>query len=309
MWYLWVAAAVALVTLVLSVSFRFSNLVLHPARATREEALALEREQGGVTGEEIAALPCEQGEFTAFDGVKLHYLYFRCGAPNARACVLVHGFSSRSERMVRYAKLYLARGYDALVFDHRNSGDSGGTATTMGFRERRDLMDLLDFVRADKSAYGEDAVVGAHGVSMGAATALLAACTSNPPDFVVADCPFADLTEQLTYNVRRIRHMPTFPFAPLADLLTRMRAGFRYRDVSPLREIEQRDGLPEVPVLFIHGEGDTFIPAEASKALFAAKRGKKQLVLIPGAGHARSIAKDPERYAAALGAFLDEYGF
>lgn len=310
MWYVWAAAAaIALLALALYVSFKLSNLVLHPARATREDALALEREQGGVTAEELAALPFEQGELTAFDGVKLRYYFLRCGAPTARICVLVHGFSSRSERVVRYARLYLARGYDALVFDHRNSGDSSGSVTTMGFLERRDLMDMLALARADKRAYGEKTVVGAHGVSMGASTALLAACAGNPPDFVVADCPFADLTQQLSYNVRRIRRLPVFPFAPLADFLTRVRAGFCYKDVSPLREIEQKGGLPEVPVLFFHGEGDTFIPAEASKALYAAKRGKKALVLIPGAGHARSIAKDPKGYAAALNAFLDECGF
>lgn len=309
MWYLWALGAAALLALMLYVSYRLSNTIIHPARDTREAAIATEIERGNLTEGEIDRFVGEEGELTAFDGVKLRYTWLRCGVPTNKACVLVHGFSSRWEHVVKYAKLYLERGYDALLFDHRNSGESGGTYTTMGFRERRDLKDMVAFARLDKGYPQRETVVGAHGESMGAATALLTACMEEPPDFVVADCPYADLTRQLSYNVRSVKHLPAHPFRPLSSVITRIRAGFRYRDVSPLREIVERDGLPEVPILFIHGGADTLIPCEASKRLFEAKRGVKELHIFPGAGHARSIVADRAKYKTILYAFLQKCGF
>lgn len=309
MWYLWLLGAVALAAGAGYAAYRFSELVIRPPRSSREEVLALEHDQGGVSEEELSALAPERGELTTFDGVRLSYLWFRCGKPTGKVCVLVHGFTSRWERMARYAKIYLARGYDALLFDHRNSGASQGDYTTMGHRERRDLQGMLALARRDKASFGKEAVVGAHGVSMGAATALLACCMENPPDFVVSDCAFADFREQLSYNVRHVRHLPTWPIAPMTGLAMRLRAGFSYRHVSPIREMEKHSGLANIPILFIHGTSDTFIPKEAAERLYQSKRGFKRLALFPGAGHARCIAADPARYESLVNAFLEECGF
>lgn len=310
MWYYWALGGILALALTTAlVSWRLSALVIRPRREGREEAVKKEIERGNLASGELEAMRTEEGELEATDGVKLRYLWLRCGRPTDKACVVVHGFSSRKEHVVRYAKLYLARGYDALVYDQRNAGDSGGTITTMGFLEKRDLQRMLHFAREDKGFPQKRAVVGAHGESLGAAAVLLASCLEEPPDFAVADCPFADLTEQLRYNVTSVKHLPPYPFAPVANAITCLRAGFRYQDVSPLRAIEARDGLPDVPVLFIHGEADTLIPPAASKRLYEAKRGAKELHLFPGAEHARSLFSDRARYAEILNAFLDKCGY
>ena len=174
----------------------------------------------------------------------------------------------------------------------------------MGYLERRDLMQMIALARADK---GTGAFVGVHGESMGGATVLLAACMDPPPDFVVADCPYADLTEEAAYDLHALCHLRAWPFIPAASLVMCLSAGFFFRDVSPLREIEARGGLPEVPILFVHGTADKLIPYAASEKLYAAKRGKKALLLVEGAEHARSIVHARAQYAETVYAFLDEF--
>ena len=77
------------------------------------------------------------------DGFALRCAWLRCGRETKRVAVIVHGFGSRYEHVLKYAKLYTARGYDALLFDHRHCGESEGTKTTMGYLERRDLMQMI----------------------------------------------------------------------------------------------------------------------------------------------------------------------
>ncbi len=304
-WLMILLGAAALILLgVFIVSAYVVRYLLHQPRDTRENAEAKEIERGNLTPGELGALPLEAFTVKTFDGLALRCAWLRCGRETKRVAVIVHGFGSRYEHVLKYAKLYTARGYDALLFDHRHCGESAGNKTTMGYLERRDLMQLVALARADK---GEGAFVGVHGESMGGATVLLAACMEEPPDFAVADCPYADLTEEAAYDLRVLCRLPAWPFIPVASLLMRLRAGFFFSAVSPLREIEARGGLPEVPVLFIHGMEDKLIPYAASEKLYAAKRGRKALCLVEGAGHARSIVRARARYSETLYAFLDEF--
>ena len=138
---------------------------------------------------------------------------------------------------------------------------------------------------------------------------LLCGLGENPPDFVVADCPFATLHDQLMYNVGSMKHLPSWPFEGPAEWILRARAGFGYSDVSPLDELKRANGAPELPVLFIHGTADRLIPYDNTLRLYDAKRGKKALYICPGAGHVRSISTDREKYYAVVNEFLDKYGF
>ena len=295
---------IALVILVLFVSSRIARSVLHPERETREEAVALQIERGNLAPGEIDDYPMEKRELAVFDGTRLAYYWLRCGAGTNKAVVCAHGFGARHEHMLKNAKQYLARGYDVLLFDQRNHGASGGKRTTMGFLERRDAMELVSLARQEKG------IVGLHGESMGAATAVLAAClTDAPPDFVVADCGYDDCFTQIRYVVAKREHIPPYPFIWVADAITKLVAGFNYREVSPARELAARNGLPDVPVLFIHGTADKYVPVGASERLFAAKTGKKALYICEGAEHVRSISVDREKYERVLYSFLDEYGF
>ncbi len=216
--------------------------------------------------------------------------------------MFAHGYGFNRAGSVKYLRYFLERGFDALIYDHRNSGASGGLHTSMGFFEHRDLSLAVGEARRRT---GPEGLVGTHGESMGGATVILQAATGDAPDFVIADCPYSDLRRQLAYRLRVEHHLPAFPFLQLASLCTKCRVGYFYAQVSPLGAISESGGLPDVPVLFVHGAADDYVPAAMSRDLHAAKRGRAGLLIVPGAEHAMSIVVDPEGYMKMVDEFLN----
>jgi fermentation-respiration switch protein FrsA (DUF1100 family) len=282
-----------------------SNHVVKPRHFNYEEGAQHERTYFHWVEGEFDALDKELFTLTSRDGTSLACMWIPAKVESSKAVVVAHGHGCCAVNSYKYAKPFLERGYNALLFDFRNSGKSEGRITTLGFQEKFDLQAAVDeaFFRL-----GENAVVGTHGESMGAATVLLQACMDKRLSFAVADCPFFDMCEQLAYNLKRAYRLPRFPFLAFGAFSYLIRTGCNMKDVSPLRAIEQNDGLPDLPVLFIHGTEDTYILPAASEKLYAAKRGKKALWQCIGAKHARSIAVDPEGYEAHIDAFLKENG-
>ena len=292
-----------LVVLGLYAGHALSNHVVKPRHFDYEQGAAHERTYFHWVEGEFDAQEKELFSLTSYDGTRLSCMWLPCAQKSNKAVVIAHGHGCCAINSYKYAKPFLKRGYNALLFDFRNSGKSGGHITTLGFKEKFDLKTAIDeaFLRL-----GEDAIVGTHGESMGAATVLLEACMDERLAFAVADCPFYDMQEQTAYNLKKDYNLPRFPFLMLGAFSYFVRTGGRMKDISPLHAIEEKEGLLKLPVLFIHGTADTYIPPEASKRLYEAKHGKKRLWLCEGAKHARSIAVDPVAYDAQIGAFLEE---
>lgn len=234
-------------------------------------------------------------------GYRLSGTYFPL--PGAqKTAIIVHGFTYTRMGSVKYLPLFRRRGFNVLIYDQRYHGLSGGPNTTFGFYEKHDLKAMVDWALAQLGPGGR---VGTHGESLGAATCLLHAASDPRPAFVIADCGYADLTEQLALRLRLDYHLPAFPLLPAASLLCRMKAGFHFRQVSPLREAA---GLT-MPVLFIHGLDDDYIPPEHSQRLYqASPPGLGSLYLAPNAGHAEALWNNRVEYDRRVGEFLEQAG-
>lgn len=304
--YIIIGISFAALAAVFAISQRLVSLVIKRERETLEYCEALEIKRGNWQKGELAALKIETGTLVARDGVNLDYCWHRANLPTNKVCIIVHGFWARRETAFKYAPIYNASGFDVLLFHHRNCGTSGGNTTTMGYLEKKDLADFIALVRQEK---GENCIIGLHGESMGGATVLMCACDEGNVDFVVADCPYADLHDQLMFNITSLKHLPPWPFDKPAGLLLKLRGGFTYGDVSPIKDIGTKNGLKDLPILFIHGLEDMLIPYESTLKLYGAKKGKKALYLCPGAGHVMSISRNRAKYAATVKLFLTEYGF
>ena len=306
------------------VGWKFSQVVIKPARRSLASLEADQIEAGQLAPGEYGALRAEPFTLQSSYGYRIEGEWLMPStdvpagngdmgnASNAaasprgnlppRAVVIAHGYGVNRVNSVKYARLFLARGFQVVLYDHGNSGTSGGAFTTMGHREKTDLKTVTDAVFA---RLGPDAVVGTHGESMGAATVLLHAAMEPRLAFVVADCPYADLRAQLAYRLKVEYRLPSFPILDAASLMARLRAGFLFGSVSPVRTLARHGGLPELPVLFIHGLADDYIPPESSIRLHAAKKGVAELLLMPDARHAESLSAHPDRYAGTVGAFVD----
>ena len=105
-----------------------------------------------------------------------------------KAVIIAHGHTANRYADLKYADLFYREGFHVVIYDERHFGDSGGDICTLGQEEAKDLRDIFLFT---KEKFGEDCRIGLHGESMGAATSLLVLKYVRP-DFVVADCPFAD---------------------------------------------------------------------------------------------------------------------
>lgn len=220
-----------------------------------------------------------------------------------RYMIFCHGVTENKMNSIKYMNLFLERGFNALIYDHRRHGESGGKTTSYGHFEKFDLKTIVDWLRLDR---GRDLILGIHGESMGAATMLLyAGGIEDGADFYIADCPFSDFREQLGYRLKTEMKLSPRLFLPVADLFIKMRQRYSLRDVSPISVIENI----KKPILFIHSKKDDFILSTMTEALYEQKKGPKKLFIAENGIHAQSLNANKEDYAKVVDEFLEEYGF
>lgn len=217
-----------------------------------------------------------------------------------RYVIFSHGVTETRLSSIQFAMLFEQFGYNAVIYDQRRHGTSGGKTTSFGYYEKVDLKAVVQYVEQWR---GPEAEIGVHGVSMGAATALLYGGTyeNTPISFIIADCPFSSFSEQLAH----IASAETSPYwteqaLRVANLFLRWRDGYTLSEISPIKVVDQI----KVPILFIHTLKDTFILPHMSEDLYEAANEPKQLVLLPEGKHALGYRKNREAYRDAIADFL-----
>ncbi len=242
----------------------------------------------------------EDVSVTSYDGLQLAATWLPC--ENARGTLLLfHGWRGGPVSDFGYAlKTYYALRLNILLVHERAQGKSGGKYMTFGVRERHDVH---TWVRWHTERFGEDVPILLAGLSMGASTVLMACGEQFEGNVrcVFADCGFTSPKEILASVSRRL-HLPAWLYVSAVGLWTRFVSGFRLNEYSTL------DAMPKMtlPVLFAHGEADTFVPCEMTKRNFeACASADKTLLLVPGAKHGQSFPYAPERYTEAITGLLD----
>jgi uncharacterized protein len=290
----------AILLAIVAASYHFSSKVIKPHTLPVEFTYQHEVEDGKIVEAEFNAWPREEVRIRSPYGYDLFGLWFPL--PGARKTTIIcHGITWTLYGSVKYMPLFRKRGYNILIYDHRNHGCSGGHDTTFGYYEKHDLSAVVDWVLAH---CGADCRVAVHGESMGAGIALQHAAIDPRVACYVADCPYADLPELLRFRLRQDYHLPPFPLLTLALWFARLRSGADLRQVSPARDMPRI----ETPILFMHGRDDDYIPPQMSESMYAAKAGPRGLYLAPNAGHAQAFWNNQEEYDRILGEFLEGLG-
>ena len=243
-------------------------------------------------------LPRQSFEITAFDGLKLHAKFYEF-APGAPIELMFHGYRGSAERDLSGGIERCFRvGRSALIVDQRCAGESGGHVITFGIHERRDCLKWIDFTI---DHFGPDVKIILTGISMGAATVLMAGAEALPPNVVgiLADCGYTS-AKAIMYEVIRKMGLPPVISYPFVKLGARIFGHFDLEETSPLEAVRRC----KLPVIFFHGEADDFVPCSMSRENFEACAGRKQLVTIPGAGHGLAYAVEPDRYVEELSDFF-----
>ena len=243
-------------------------------------------------------LPHQSFEITSFDGLKLYAKYYEY-APGAPIELMFHGYRGSAERDLSGGIERCFRvGRSALIVDQRCAGKSGGHVITFGIHERRDCLKWIDFTI---DHFGPDVKIILTGISMGAATVLMAGAEKLPPNVVgiLADCGYSS-AKAIMYEVIRKMGLPPVISYPFVKLGARIFGHFDPEETSPLEAVQRC----KLPVIFFHGEADDFVPCFMSRENFDACAGRKHLVTIPGAGHGLAYAVEPDRYVEELSDFF-----
>ncbi len=244
--------------------------------------------------------PYEPVTIRSHDGLTLFGRYYHT-ADGAPLDIGFHGY--RSCYVADFcggSTMSLSQGHNLLLIDQRAHGKSQGKTISFGINERRDALSWIHYA-IDR--FGADTKICLYGVSMGAATVLMASGLDLPGNVkgIIADCPYAKASD-IIVEVGKKMHFPAWFTVPCAWLGARIYGGFNLHETDAVRAVQNT----KVPILIIHGEDDAFVPAYMSAQAQQANPQMVRRETFPGAGHAMSYMVDAERYWKIATEFMKE---
>lgn len=236
-------------------------------------------------------------------GERLHALWAAAPHPTDRTAVIVHGYTDNAVRMLMIGYLYNRDlGCNILLPDLAFHGWSEGRSIGMGWPDR---LDVLRWTEVADELFGGRTRQVVHGISMGAATTMMLSGEQLPPyvKCFVEDCGYTSVWDQFAKELREQFRLPAFPLLHVASGLCALKYGWNFREASALEQV----GKSRLPMLFIHGDADDYVPTEMVYALYEAKPGEKELWIVPGAGHALSYRDNREEYTRRVRTFVERW--
>lgn len=311
MWILWTLLSVAafLVIATIVIAYICFYMIFYSSRKNRKDAEEYPIPEGEVYlpfrdtivnwVKECRAMPRQSVEIRSFDGLRLTGFYYEYekGAPIE---ILFHGYKGNAERdLCGGVARCFALGRGALIVDQRAAGRSEGKVISFGVNESRDCVEWVKFVVEN---IDKDAKIIITGISMGAATVMMATSYELPKNVVgvLADCGYTS-AEAIIKKVMREMKLPADLLYPFARLGAKLFGHFTL-DENPAIEAMKKCTLP---VIFFHGDTDDFVPHSMSVENFEACASEKKLVTIEGAGHGLAFPVDQEKYLSELKEFFE----
>ena len=238
------------------------------------------------------------------DDMELSGYYLEAPKPTNKLVILTHGYLGNAKQMGLFGQYYHEElGFNIFMADARGHGKSEGDYYGFGWPDR---LDLIDWTEKLVEKLGADTEVIYHGLSMGAATVLMASGEEELPrqvKAIVADSPYESVYQLFAYQMNRMFHLPAFPLLDSTSLLTKIRAGYLFKEASALSEVEKTD----VPILYVHGNADTFVPVAMAEDLYQNTSSDSELYLVDGANHGESFAMDKTEYKNRVQHFLNNH--
>lgn len=244
----------------------------------------------------------EQVYITSNDNLKLHGTLLK-NENSKNFVICFHGYTSKGlNDYTSLSKFYYEQGFNVLMVDERAHGDSEGTYIGFGVLDRNDAVKWVEYTI---ERFGKDTTIFLHGTSMGGATVLMTSGLDLPPNVkaIISDCAFTSAYDVFSHILKRDYHIPKFPIMNITEYMTKKKAGYGYNDVSTLNEVAKT----KIPILFIHGDKDDFVPVWMSEKNYEVCNSEKELLLVKNADHAESYYVDTNAYEQALKRYIDKY--
>lgn len=294
--------------------WKYSRISLNIMRSTKPPLSFSPLDYDRLEGETVT--------FPAADGQRLAGMIIRAdpSAPRRGMIIFAHEYCADMHSCARYCRPLRDIGYDVFSFDFRGHGQSPGEPDYeprqwVTEREVHDMRGAVAWVEAWLDERGLPRQIGVFGISRGASAAILAAAADPRIHAIVSDGGFSTDTtieyfmRRWAYIFARVRvvyenHHPAFWRLLRWTMMHFARREFRCRFPSVRKAIQR---MTPRPMLFIHGERDSYLPVEASRRLYALAGQPKHLWIAPGAKHNQAVIVHPERYARLVIDFFDRY--
>lgn len=236
-------------------------------------------------------------------GETLKAFYLEAAEKSDKYMLCAHGYRNQGKGEFRFiTKFYHENGYNVLLVDHTASGASEGKRISFGHYESRDMTLWIQFLL---DRFGDDIKIALHGISMGSATVLLLAGNEELPSnvkFVISDCGYTKLNDLFT-DVLKVPKALSAPLMKSVDLVNIIKNGYSYYSISPVDAVKKI----KLPVLFVHGIADGFIPVKMAQEMYDVCESEKDILLVEHAGHTASYRKDSEAYERKIKKFTEKY--
>lgn len=249
------------------------------------------------------AQPFEEIEMKSFDDLTLHGYYLPAEEPTNKLAVFAHGYLGNALDMGLFGEYYHEElGYNIFTPNLRGHGKSEGDYYGFGWHDRLDLKDWIHLL-IEKN--GADTEIVLHGLSMGAATVLMASGEDLPDNVkaIIADSPYTSVYDLFAYQMERMFHLPDKPILPTTSVVTELRAGYSLSEASALNQVQHTS----LPILYITGGADSFVPTEMTDELFTQTNSESEMYSFPGANHGESIVLYRDDYLEKVTSFIDKY--
>ncbi len=239
----------------------------------------------------------EQLSITSHDGLKLTGYAFEQPTETNEWVVAVHGYTGSVRQMTRWNRQLYELGYNIWAPDLRGHGKSEGSYYGMGWLDQKDLHDWLQLLLKREP----DARIMLYGVSMGA-SAVLNIAADAPPQVhgVIADSGFTSVQSIFETQLHNVLHLPSFPIMNAANTVSKWRIGLDFKESSTVERVKKI----ELPVFYIHGRQDTFVPVDNVHVLAEATTAPYELWIVHEANHGEAVKVDPDLYREKVDAFI-----
>lgn len=224
---------------------------------------------------------------------------------SSKTVIFAHGYKDTRDlskiHALALAKRIAQEGYNVMLFDFRNSGESGGKVTSVGLFETDDMLSAIQYAKVNKKSEQ----ISLLGWSMGAAVSIMAGTKSPYVNTIIADSSFSDLNTYLKVNLPVWSNLPNVPFTTEIMSLFRILERMDPKKVSPYKAV---NNLGNRKLLLIHSKDDKAIPYENSKQIYNSVRDKSkvELWLTDKADHIRTYLLYKDEYENRVITFLNK---
>ncbi|ELC8454212.1 alpha/beta hydrolase [Clostridium perfringens] len=241
----------------------------------------------------------------SFDGLNLTSTLIMNENPTNKFIVLVHGVSICYVGSLKYFDIFYRNGFNVLIVNQRRHGKSEGKYSTYGFYEKYDVNMWIEYL---KSRFGNDIILGLHGESMGAGTVMETIPLNDSIKFVIEDCGYSNFHELIGFQIthaykNRLVRKILRPSLIFANFFMKTKAKFSMKKIVPIDIVSSTS----LPMMFIHGKEDYFVPWYMAVDLYKAKtKGYKELYLVEGAKHAEALEVNKIIYEKKIMTFIEK---